>query len=33
MPILEKYKDKVVKIDAADNPQSIFERVVRVLEK
>ena len=32
-PILEKYKDRVIKIDARDNPQSIFERVVKFLEK
>ncbi|MBW2966113.1 nucleoside monophosphate kinase [Candidatus Woesearchaeota archaeon] len=33
VPVLEKYKDRVVKIDAGDNPQAIFERVVKVLEK
>lgn len=32
-PILEKYKDKVIKIDASDNPQAIFERVIKVIEK
>ncbi len=32
-PILEKYKDKVIKIDASDNPQAIFERVEKVIEK
>lgn len=30
-PILSKYGDKVKKIDASDNPQSIFERVVKIL--
>lgn len=32
-PILEKYKERVIKIDAGDNPQAIFERVVKILEK
>jgi adenylate kinase len=32
-PILEKYKDRIIKIDASDNPEAIFERVVKVLEK
>ena len=32
-PILEKYKDKVIKIDAGDNPQAIFERVEKAIEK
>ena len=32
-PILQRYKDRVIKIDAGDNPQAIFERVVKVLEK
>jgi len=32
-PILEKYQDRVKKVDAGDNPQAIFERVVKVLEK
>jgi adenylate kinase len=33
VPILEKYAARVKKVDAGDNPQAIFERVVKVLEK
>ena len=32
-PILQRYKDRVIRIDAGDNPDAIFERVVKVLEK
>jgi len=32
-PILEKYQDRVKKVNAGDNPQAIFERVVKVLEE
>jgi adenylate kinase len=30
-PLLEKYKEKVKSIDAADNPQAIFERTLKAL--
>jgi adenylate kinase len=33
VPILERYKDKVIRIDASDNPQAIFERVEKVIGK
>ncbi len=32
-PILGKYSEKVKKINASDNPQAIFERVVETLSK
>lgn len=31
-PILEKYKEKVHKVDSSDNPEAIFERVIKVIE-
>jgi len=32
-PILEKYKDRVIKIDASDNPPAILGRVEKAIEK
>jgi adenylate kinase len=31
-PILKKYANRVQKVDAADNPKAIFERVLKVIE-
>jgi adenylate kinase len=31
-PVLKKHKDRVINIDASDNPDAIFKRVLKILE-